>query len=186
MDRRVARTKDAIRKAYLDLINTKDSDKISVAEIARMANIDRKTFYLHYESPKDILIELLKEKVDELLEALHKTEFFEEPIRLDLLFTCIQNLLEEDQDTFRKLAIYSENDYFWNRIRQIAENAIVSVYESQVTVSKAELQVYARFFCSGLLSLYLGWLNGNLDADLETIGMAIVKLGQNGIAGIFK
>ncbi len=47
-DRRVRKTKKAIQDAYFRLLEKKRTEKITVAEITREADIDRKTFYLHY------------------------------------------------------------------------------------------------------------------------------------------
>ena len=47
-DRRVRKTKKAIQEAYFKLLEKKKTEKITVAEITREADIDRKTFYLHY------------------------------------------------------------------------------------------------------------------------------------------
>ena len=61
-DRRVTRTKKSIQKAYLDLLQNKGTDKITISDIAREADIDRKTFYLHYNSTEDIIKEYAEEK----------------------------------------------------------------------------------------------------------------------------
>ncbi len=47
MDRRIARTKTAIREALVALIEEKGFDAILVSDIAERANINRGTFYLH-------------------------------------------------------------------------------------------------------------------------------------------
>ena len=44
MDRRVARTKKNIYYALFQLVQTKAIDEITVSELARAADIDRKTF----------------------------------------------------------------------------------------------------------------------------------------------
>ena len=57
-DRRVQRTKKAIRNAFLQLLSHKEVEKISVKEIAETADVDRKTVYNYYEGVYDILDEL--------------------------------------------------------------------------------------------------------------------------------
>ena len=47
-DRRVVRTRKAIREAFFKLMENQDYHKITIASVAREADIDRKTFYLHY------------------------------------------------------------------------------------------------------------------------------------------
>ena len=65
VDRRVQRTRLALRKALLDLIQEKGYDAISVEEITQRANLGRATFYLHYKDKEDILLEEFSEKVSE-------------------------------------------------------------------------------------------------------------------------
>lgn len=48
-DRRVVRTRKAIREAFFKLMEDQDYHKITIASIAREADIDRKTFYLHLD-----------------------------------------------------------------------------------------------------------------------------------------
>ncbi len=55
MDRRIARTKTAIREALVALIEEKGFDAILVSDIAERANINRGTFYLHYQDKFDLL-----------------------------------------------------------------------------------------------------------------------------------
>lgn len=45
-DRRVVRTRKAIREAFFKLMENQDYHKITIASVAREADIDRKTFYL--------------------------------------------------------------------------------------------------------------------------------------------
>jgi len=55
-DRRIARTKAAIREALVALIEEKGFDALTVKDIATRANINRGTFYLHYKDKFDYFI----------------------------------------------------------------------------------------------------------------------------------
>ena len=50
IDRRVLKTRAAIKAALDKLVKEQGMDKLTVSALAREANIDRKTFYLHYDS----------------------------------------------------------------------------------------------------------------------------------------
>ncbi len=63
-DRRVERTKDAIRAVFKDMVCELPYEKITVKEIAERAGINRNTFYLHYDSPDDVLHEIQTEHSD--------------------------------------------------------------------------------------------------------------------------
>ena len=57
-DRRVERTRNAIITAFKEMIVEKEFKEITIKELAERANINRKTFYLHYESMEEILFDL--------------------------------------------------------------------------------------------------------------------------------
>ena len=60
-DRRIARTKAAIREALVALIEEKGFDALTVKDIATRANINRGTFYLHYKDKFDLLDQTLED-----------------------------------------------------------------------------------------------------------------------------
>lgn len=66
-DLRVIKTKEAIRKAFEDMILEMDYSEITVKELTERARINRKTFYLHYETIDDLLKELQTDKVKDFI-----------------------------------------------------------------------------------------------------------------------
>ena len=63
-DLRVRKTKEAIRRTFEDMICEMDYEQITVRELTDRAMINRKTFYLHYETLDNLLEELQQEIVD--------------------------------------------------------------------------------------------------------------------------
>ena len=70
MDKRIEKTKEAITRAYLTLQTEKTGNRITISDIARKANIDRKTFYLHFDTVEDIVKEYAREKVKRVMEEV--------------------------------------------------------------------------------------------------------------------
>lgn len=60
LDRRIKYTRNMIRHSFLRLLTDKPIGKITVKEICEMADINRATFYAHYEDVYDLL-----EKIEE-------------------------------------------------------------------------------------------------------------------------
>ena len=57
-DRRVVKTKNAIFKAFVELLNEKDINQITITDVAKRANINRKTFYNYYSDINDVMEEI--------------------------------------------------------------------------------------------------------------------------------
>ena len=99
MDRRQKKTREAIFKAFTELLTKKHFNQITVGEIIERANVGRATFYAHFET-KDFL---LKEFCDELFchvfdalgeggeEHRHIFECSAPPSVIEHLFVHIQN-----------------------------------------------------------------------------------------------
>ncbi|MCI8365977.1 MAG: TetR/AcrR family transcriptional regulator [Eggerthellaceae bacterium] len=71
-DLRVAKTREAIERAFDELILEKDADRVTVKEFAERARIHRKTFYLHFESIEALYDWRIKQIMDEYF-AKHET-----------------------------------------------------------------------------------------------------------------
>ena len=69
-DKRVIRTRLALRNALLALIKEKEYDLISVEEIVDRANLVRATFYLHYRDKDDLLLEEFREIARDRVQVL--------------------------------------------------------------------------------------------------------------------
>jgi AcrR family transcriptional regulator len=54
-DRRVRRTRDLLRSAFLSLVLEKGYDRITVQDILDRADVGRSTFYAHYRDKEDLL-----------------------------------------------------------------------------------------------------------------------------------
>jgi len=72
---RVRVTKRMLREGLMRCLARKNIDKLSVTELCREADVNRATFYNHYEVPRDILYEIgqeIAEKMKHIFEANQK------------------------------------------------------------------------------------------------------------------
>jgi AcrR family transcriptional regulator len=63
LERRVIKTRQAIRQALFRLVGSQDWHELSVSALCREAGVARSTFYLHYASPAAVLDEAIAEIV---------------------------------------------------------------------------------------------------------------------------
>ena len=57
-------------EAFLEILNEKDYAYITVKEICEKAGVNRSTFYLHYETVNDLLVESARYIIDRLIAAM--------------------------------------------------------------------------------------------------------------------
>ncbi len=76
MDLREKKTKRNIRNAFIELRSKKPLERISIKELAELAEISKATFYLHYKDIYDLSDTLQKEVIDNVLNCISKPDLF--------------------------------------------------------------------------------------------------------------
>ncbi|RAS77248.1 TetR/AcrR family transcriptional regulator [Priestia endophytica] len=66
MDRRVLKSQEAIKTAFVELMTEKNFDQITIQDISDRANVGRRTIYHHYMDKFDLLDKLIEEHINEL------------------------------------------------------------------------------------------------------------------------
>lgn len=134
-EERIEHTQSEIRKALLDLLQEKPWCKMTVAEIARRANISRKTFYDHY---RDIF--------DLAADCYYMFCIYEYDIKE---FNGITNIVEMTnayaEQLIKHLNFYRENRNF---AAMIFDNALTYPYFSRLVECNMKLfQNYMDIVC---------------------------------------
>ena len=80
MDLRVKRTKTSIINAFLEICAKKPPERITVKELADLAEINKATFYLHYRDIYDLLETLENDLFERVFDSIaHPNSVLSEP-----------------------------------------------------------------------------------------------------------
>ena len=184
-DRRVLRTRKAIMDAFSDLIAEQSIEKVSISALARKANIDRKTFYLHYSSINDLVNSFIRQHLERLL-AVIKEHADESPV--DQLHPLLQEanaLFEENIPMWTHLADNLSTDQMIDIIADSLGPAIVNaglakeedMYRFEDLLALARI----RYALAGGLSLYTFWLKNGCREPVEAVSKIIENAAKKGI-----
>lgn len=132
MDLREKKTKRNIKNAFLELRAKKPLERISVKELAELAEISKATFYLHYHDIYDLSDQLQKELLENVLDSIPQPElvlsdsvkfiellfhaFYAHQTQIDILFSGSQssvlptNIEKELKDYIFKLVPHAKDD----------------------------------------------------------------------------
>jgi len=66
IDRRIQKSKTSLKGALLDLMRTNDFKKISITDIVHHADLNRGTFYKHYQDKEQLLEDIIDEVIKDL------------------------------------------------------------------------------------------------------------------------
>ena len=178
-DRRVEKTRNAIINAFKEMIIEKDFKDITIKELAERANINRKTFYLHYQSIDEILFDLSLELSDHIFDILKRQGFFDGDgyhLDLDILINSINDCLTNDFTITKRLISSDSYHFFIRNIKDLFKEAFIRKIKKEVLIGD--------YIGSGVAKILKDWFNdqGNMSAhDISTLISTLVFNGINGL-----
>lgn len=163
VDRRVLRSKEALKQALLHLMEQKDYDAISITEIVEQANYNRGTFYTHYENKEALLGDIMEDLIQDLLKSFRAPYEHQDIFRIDELTA---NSVQIFEHIYANAAVYtillkskvilSLKERMFQAIKQISMEELV--YESADNDINPELS--AVYAINALLGLIFHWIEG--------------------------
>ncbi len=181
MDRRVLKTRRAIKSALHELLMEKDSLKITITEIARRADVDRKTFYLHYDSINDVIRDVSRERLDTFDQEIRKQELEGKILDVTLIFKTLNIMIEDDIELYRHIAKNPGFSTFWVETKDIIERSLLRTLKEELGISHRGMEVYAEYFVSGVTATYLKWLRGELPISEDDLGELVGNISYYGL-----
>ena len=187
-DERVIKTKKLIKTALSELIQEKGFDHVSITDLTQRANINRGTFYLHYQDKYDLLEKFENEVLDDIntnaenyIKSIKDIDFLGEDFSNEIkpfinkIFTYIK-----ENYIIMKVILGPKSDMrFQNKIKKalnilLTEKGWDNYFDSQNTfVSK-------DYFISYLLSAHIGvirqWIDSGMNESAENMAEMISKM----------
>ena len=134
MDRRQRKTREAIFRAFTELLSQKDYRQITVGEIIELADVGRATFYAHFET-KDFLLKALCEELfchifDTASENSSSHRHIFDCETTDAVFLHLFRHLYQNDNNILSLLSCQNNDLFL----QYFKKGLIHLVESQLSL----------------------------------------------------
>ena len=178
LDRRVIKTRAAIKAALDKLVKEQGMDKLTVSALAREANIDRKTFYLHYDSIDDLIDSAASDMVEDIISTINPDLLSANPqeqVRLTLAH--VNKKISDDVELYAYMANNLSMDFVLGHI----ERALVH-YAKTIGVERLPRNLLAdgdpgyyrpRFYLAGAVSVYSEWLCSDRTRPIEDVAEVV-------------
>ena len=153
-DRRIRKTKKVLKQALTDLILEKGYDEVSVQDVIDRADVGRTSFYSHFRSKEDLLLQNLDD-----LENMFFPEKNEEKISQD---DFSLKMFEHLQENWRLARLLLGNKKI-PVVRNYVQNLLMKYYKTSYsekykdTLSEFEIEGAAVLASGALVSLTLWW-----------------------------
>ncbi|MDK2808256.1 MAG: hypothetical protein PWP24_991 [Clostridiales bacterium] len=175
LDRRVKYTKKMLKEALVELIQNQPIASVTVKALCERADINRSTFYAHYESPYDLLDQIEKEVIENVMSYLEAQKAVGGFSKLKL--TSIFEYAKRNAALFEVLLGENSGYALQKDILELSE--IVSLqYNIRID---PKVRVYLKEFgTAGCISVFKRWIADGAKETPEEISNLLMQMLQWG------
>ena len=185
-DRRIARSKRALRTALIELMEERGLDGLSVNDLCARADLNRGTFYNHFHDKDDLLTTLEDEVIDELeriqeqMKGLtvmdlvrYRTRKQPLPFLVDLF-----DYLREQGDFLHAVTGPGGDIRFAPRLRDsVCANLIQSILHERYRNDPTPfVQYYVAFYATAYLGVIQHWIDTGMKESSEEMALISMRL----------
>ena len=172
-DRRVKMTKRILKEALIELMHTRAINDISIKKICEAADINRSTFYHHYQSPQELYDEIIYDialDINNILDNGREKNATQTKIIAEML-----TYAEEKRELFLVILSEKGNISIGERLNKIIGQFIGADNSS-------ELAMYcAQFISAGVANILWIWLNNENRLPPKDVAGLITTIMTHGV-----
>ncbi|MFD1175386.1 TetR/AcrR family transcriptional regulator C-terminal domain-containing protein [Paenibacillus puldeungensis] len=181
-DRRIRKTKKALKEGLTSLMSEKSIKNISVKELTEKVDINRGTFYLHYKDVFDMVEQLEAEMLKDftkVMESHTASKLNEQPLPL---LTDIFLFLKENAPMCAALLSSNGDIAFANHLKEIVREKCLKDWRELFHNGKVNnFEYFYSFILSGCIGLFETWLKNGLVETPEQMAKLAEEMITYGI-----
>ena len=185
-DKRVVRTKRAIRNAFTELLAEKDLNYITVKDISDRANINRKTFYNYYNGIYQVIEEIESDLVNKFELTFADVSFADCLSDPRIIFDKIDALINTDLDFYGNLFTMDENLNLITKITSLIKAKTKQAICAETGLAEEISDVALEFLISGMIAVYQMWFRSDRTRPLSESSDIVGIICFDGLKGIMR
>ena len=176
-DRRVRKTKRALREGLAELLTEKSIQDITVKELTDKVDIHRSTFYANFTDIYDLCSQIEDAVVQEISDIVLEDYAFNSK-------ACFEDLLKyifDNKQVCRMFFGRNVSPTFFSRLTALFMEASLDWMRKEYNISglTEEFEYYGHFFISGILAIVGKWAEGNFEYSIEQLVRMLADIEEN-------
>lgn len=186
-DLRTKRTRKMILEAFINLVEEKGYEHVTVSDIANQAMINRATFYAHFKDKQDVYDYIFKEALEQFMNVLAPVQLGRtNQLQLHAIEQIITHIFEKIQENrvfFKTVLNAHGNEQLRKQISQILRSTYANIFD-QVEIREKDFIVPIDFIIEYMSSTFMSslhwWINQEISFSPKQMAQLIIKLvGSN-------
>ena len=166
-------TKRAIAYTFKNVLKEKSFNKITVNDIAHECDINRQTFYYHFQDIRDLVEWICIDEVDNILKKKDECEKWEDK------FLLIFKIMEEEKvfvkNIYHSVSVEVLRSNLYRLVYPIIYNEIIEKSKEK-NLREEDKKFITDFYKYAFVSVVLDWIDKGMNEDPEIIVQKVSKL----------
>lgn len=176
VDRRVKYTKMVLKESFIKLLAEKDISQISIKEICEGADINRATFYAHYNDQHDLLRKIEDELLDNIRAHLEELDQKNNDVNAVLLAEKIFEYIKENAKLCKLLLSERGDLNFQKQVMMLVYDTIINELTSNSKVTKEDAEYVYSFTITGCVGIVQKWLDEDMKKSAHFMAEMVISL----------
>lgn len=176
LDRRKKYTRMVLKDSLMTLLKTKQLSSITVKEICEQADVNRSTFYSHYQDSFNLMEQIEEEIIIDLNTYLNQYNFAKEEESLQMTEKLLEYVASK-YDTCQTLLNENNDPSFERRIMEVAQEFLIKNWTDHHGIDSAISEYAGAFLIGGGVNVMKRWLANNMDRSPKRIAKLINNIG---------
>ncbi|MBM7578018.1 TetR/AcrR family transcriptional regulator [Jeotgalibacillus terrae] len=185
LDHRKKYTRMVLKESLISLLSHKPISSVTVKEICELADINRSTFYTHYQDHFDLLGHIEDEIVEDMNRYLlrYSTELDEEALKIT---EKILEYMIEHKAVIRALLSNNGSTAFEKKVMELTRRYMMNNLMNDNGVRQAESTYLSIFVVSGAIHVIKEWISNDMDQPPEKLAVLINSFVNEGLSYLEK
>lgn len=160
LNRNAQRSIRLLKEAFMELLAEKPYESITVSNVARKADLNRGTFYAHFDNVDDLMRSVMSDTADTISEFLSKaveSGFLEDPLPV---LAQVGAYLDQNRELTRKLVESRSVEPFVLALESRFREWVQQRIPARTAEEKLACAMLTDYLAGGVLQTYRSWLVG--------------------------
>lgn len=167
-------TKEAIRRAFLEVLTEKPLKKITVKDISDQCGINRNTFYYHYQDIPALLEDIFEGEVLRIIRKYPELNSVEDCV------TAVMEFCLENKKAIMHITDSGNSNTYIKSLWRICEYVVTKYMDTlfpDAPVTADDRALWIRFLKCTLFGMICDWVgSGMKDEDIQVIRRLYVQV----------
>ena len=184
-DKRVQKTKKALKEGLIHFINIKPYNTITVKELTDYCDLNRGTFYIHYTDIFDMVNQIENELFDEFTNILNRHPINTKDDTPTELLIELYQFIEANKDLTSVLLGKHGDFSFFNQFKVILKQTCIQHWQILFNQNHKYYDLFFTYLVSGCFGIVELWLNNEIEMTPEELANVTSTMIVNG-CGVLK